>query len=160
MDQVNAYSDTWFQVFLSNPDAEQTGREVDFLKRNLPGEEFVHVLDVCCGYGRHAVPLAAAGYTVLGIDRSRSVIESALSNAGSGGPEFLEWPMERVGELQFRPDAVICMWQSFGYFNSSVNGDILSQFGSMLPPGGRLVMDIYHRGFFEMRLGTRTTRLD
>ena len=40
MDQVNAYSDTWFRVFLSKPDIEQTGREVVFLKRNLPREEF------------------------------------------------------------------------------------------------------------------------
>jgi SAM-dependent methyltransferase len=154
---VNAYSDTWFGLFLSQPDPEQTTREVEFLSRNLPLVRFPKVLDVCCGYGRHAAPLSSAGYQVLGIDRDQAVIEGAIASAGKAGPEFVAWPMERVGELEFEPDAVICMWQSFGYFSSAVNSDILAQIAERLKPGGRLVMDIYHRDFFEARQGTRRT---
>ena len=29
------------------------------------------LLDVPCGFGRHAVPLAQAGYRVVGVDRSQ-----------------------------------------------------------------------------------------
>ena len=35
------------------------------------------VLDVPCGYGRHAAPLAAAGYRVVGLDRSASQLGEA-----------------------------------------------------------------------------------
>jgi SAM-dependent methyltransferase len=156
---VNAYSDAWFRLFLSAPDAEQTRREVAFLRRHLPRERFGRVLDACCGYGRHAIPLATAGYEVLGIDRDPDVIATAVADAGSEGPSFVEWPMERIGELQFQPDAVICMWQSFGYFTAAENRDVLAQISRKLPSGGRLVMDIYHRGFFETRQGTRSGRV-
>lgn len=156
---INAYSDAWFRLFLSAPDAGQTRREVEFLRRHLPLERIRQVLDACCGYGRHAIPLAGAGYEVLGIDRNPDVIARAVEDAGSDGPAFETWPMERIGELDFRPHAVICMWQSFGYFSAEENSEVLAQIGRMLPPGGRLVMDIYHRGFFETRQGTRTSQV-
>lgn len=35
------------------------------------------VLDVPCGYGRHAVPLAAEGYQVFGLDRSVTQLDEA-----------------------------------------------------------------------------------
>ncbi len=155
---VNAYSDAWFRLFLSAPDTAQTVREVAFLRRNLPLERFGRILDACCGYGRHAIPLAGAGHEVLGIDRSPEVIARALANAGADGPAFVAWPMERIGDLDFRPDAVICMWQSFGYFSADANSEVLSRIGEILPTGGRLVMDVYHRGFFETRQGARTSR--
>ena len=156
---VNAYSDAWFRFFLEAPDAGQTLREVEFLRRNLPGERYRRILDACCGYGRHAIPLARAGYEVMGIDRNPEVIARAVTVAGPDGPSFVTWPMERIGDLNFRPDAVICMWQSFGYFSAEGNSDVLAQIGAMLSPGGRLVMDIYHRGFFDTRQGTRTSQV-
>ena len=35
------------------------------------------LLDVPCGFGRHAVPLAAAGYAVTGVDRSSALLDAA-----------------------------------------------------------------------------------
>ena len=43
-----------------------------------------HVLDVGCGYGRVAVPLARKGHRVEGIDVSPVLIEAALSFLGFG----------------------------------------------------------------------------
>jgi SAM-dependent methyltransferase len=52
-------------------------------------------------------------------------------------------------------DAVLSLWQSFGYFDDATNLDVLRQVRRALTPGGRLVLDVYHRGFFERHQGTR-----
>ena len=41
------------------------------------------MLDVPCGFGRHAVPLARAGHRVVGVDRSQSLLDEAARRAGS-----------------------------------------------------------------------------
>src|ERR1035437_504166 len=41
------------------------------------------ILDVGCGYGRLAVPLAVAGHQVKGLDLSPTMIEAAQENAAA-----------------------------------------------------------------------------
>ncbi len=55
------YSRTWHEVFGSRDDPAQTARETAFLERLLPLPDFGRVLDVCCGFGRHAARLVADG---------------------------------------------------------------------------------------------------
>jgi 2-polyprenyl-3-methyl-5-hydroxy-6-metoxy-1,4-benzoquinol methylase len=86
--QPNAYTETWFELFLAHQDTNQTAREVAFLRRNLPQHEINNVLDVCCGYGRHAGPLADTGYRVLGIDRDPQVIAHAHATHASPNLSF------------------------------------------------------------------------
>ena len=39
------------------------------------------VLDVACGFGRHAVALAEAGFRVVGVDRSQTLLDEAARRA-------------------------------------------------------------------------------
>src|SRR5512147_2068353 len=50
------------------------------------------VLDVGCGFGRHAVPLAAEGYRVVGVDRSAALLSEGRRRAGEDAqcPRFVE----------------------------------------------------------------------
>jgi SAM-dependent methyltransferase len=60
--------------------------------------------------------------------------------------------------LPFRPgsfDAVVSLWQSFGYFDESGNTAALRQIRDLLRPPGVLVMDLYHSRFFERLQGER-----
>src|SRR4051794_38897150 len=41
------------------------------------------ILDAGCGEGRNTVPLARAGYRVVGLDRSRALLAAAPKVAGS-----------------------------------------------------------------------------
>jgi hypothetical protein len=43
---------------------------------------------------------------------------------------------------EFRFDAVICMWGSFGYFDDSGDRAQLETFREMLKPGGLLLLDV------------------
>lgn len=149
----NAYSDTWFELFLDQPDPVQTAHEVAFLSRNLPRSEVTTVLDVCSGYGRHAAPLAETGYHVTGIDRDERVIKQARSLHAGEGLSFGAHDMTRLHDLPGTFDAVICMWQSFGYFDAATNKNVLSQMAERLHPGGRLVLDLYNRDFFKTHQG-------
>jgi SAM-dependent methyltransferase len=73
----------------------------------------------------------------------------------SGAVLYIQHDMRCLDELPGAFDAAICLWQSFGYFDSATNADILRQVGRKLRGGGRLMLDIYHRGFFERNQGTR-----
>ena len=41
------------------------------------------------------------------------------------------------------------MWASFGYFDAATNEHVLASFGRRLRPGGRLVLDLFNRAYFE-----------
>src|SRR5260370_9631336 len=55
----------------------QTSREVDFLLRALRPAPGARILDVPCGYGRHAAALAARGFQVLWLALSLPMISGA-----------------------------------------------------------------------------------
>jgi|SaaInlStandDraft_4_1057021.scaffolds.fasta_scaffold100145_1 hypothetical protein len=64
--------------------------------------------------------------------------------------------MRQLGEIPGYFDGILSLWQSFGYFDEETNKTILQQIQQKLRPQGRLIIDIYHRGFFETPHGTRT----
>jgi len=158
--RANAYSATWFDTFLRTYWPQQTERELDFLARHLPQPAFRTLLDVCCGPGRHALPLAARGYLVTGVDRDAAMVAEAAreaeSIAGAGAARFLAGDMRALAANPGEYDAVTCLWQSFGYFDAPTNADVLRQMRDRLRPGGRLVLDIYHRAWFAAHQGTET----
>src|SRR5260370_8895899 len=55
----------------------QTRREVDFVLRALRPAPGARILDVPCGYGRHAAALAGRGFQGVGVDLSRAMIAEA-----------------------------------------------------------------------------------
>lgn len=158
--RTNTYTLTWFETFLRTYWPEQTQRELDFVTRNLPLPAFPRVLDVCCGTGRHALPLALRGYAVTGVDRDSTIIGEARRLAreqgvegegdgdGDGGARFVTGDMRALNAVPGVYDAAICMWASFGYFDAATNRDVLRQMRDHLRPGGRLLLDVYHRECF------------
>lgn len=119
-----------------------------FLRYLLPFPEYARALDVCCGLGRHAVGLSAEGYEVLGID----IDEELVAEAASLHPDvaFLNLDMRQLDDVGKIFDGVICLWQSFGYFDEDTNAAVLGSMAERLRPGGRLVFDLYNREWFEV----------
>lgn len=167
MDQT--YSSVWFETFLFGISADQTGNELAFLERQIPADRYRRVLDVCCGAGRHSHGLARGGHKVIGIDRSWRALRRAVERIegetphsafdGASAPLFVQADM-RALPVAGPFDAAMIMWQSFGYFDSGTNQRILREIRALLRPGGRFVLDIYDRRFFERRQGERVNVRD
>jgi len=151
---MNEYSPTWYELFLKPIAPEQTEREAAFVAQWLPQPAYSVLLDLCCGPGRHARALAARGYRVTGVDSNAAALAAAW-RVSDNTITYIQHDMRQLGEVPGTFDAITCLWQSFGYFDATTNADILRQISEKLRTGGRLVLDIYHRGFFESNQGTR-----
>ena len=118
--------------------------EVPQLLRMLQLRPPARVLDLCCGQGRHSVELARRGFSVTGVDRTRSYLERARKRAIDAGVrvEFIQEDaraFEQFGTF----DAVLNLYTSFGYFESREEElAVLRHVHASLRPGGQLLMDV------------------
>jgi ubiquinone/menaquinone biosynthesis C-methylase UbiE len=104
------------------------------------------VLDAPCGYGRHSIPLARAGYRIVGADRSEALLAEARRRAGDC--EWPRWVQADHRDLPFDDrtfDAVLNLFTSLGYRGEEGDRDTLGQFQRVLRPGGALVVETMHR---------------
>jgi predicted TPR repeat methyltransferase len=101
------------------------------------------ILDLGCGTGGHAIPLAERGYSLLGVDRSEKMLEKALKKAteSAADVEFLRSDIRDLSiDQQF--DAVLAMFAVMSY--QTENDDLLSVFHTArryLKPGGLFIFD-------------------
>jgi len=136
------YSADWFDTFSATVPAEVVDREVQALAGLFPTPGYDRLLDVGCGVGRVARPLAARGYAVTGID----VNTAALRRAGrdSPGPTYVALDQRHIGEFRWQFDAAFILWNSIGFVSRAVDRTTLTGLHRALRPGGLLAMDMYH----------------
>lgn len=135
---VNDYSARW-RAHFDELDPARTAADVAFLRRVLPLPAFRRVLDVACGSGRHKRALGPLGYEVVGVDSDPSVAPDVVAD------------MRDLDGLPRDFDAVVNLWASFGWFDEAENARVFAGLAERLRPGGRLVLDLYNRTFFEGR---------
>jgi SAM-dependent methyltransferase len=134
-------------VYAYQFDEQRARKEAGFALRALDLKAGQKVLDLCCGQGRHAVELAAAGCAVTGLDLSQQYLDMALSEARKAGVD-LETVRADMREIPFegRFDAVVNMFSSFGYLESEEeDAKVLSAVARALKPSGRLMIDLLNR---------------
>ena len=90
---------------------EKTPSEVDFLEKALGISPPGKVLDVGCGFGRHAIELAARGYRVTGLDLSSELLKEAKKRSRQRGT-VVTWVKKDMREMEFDAefDAVISLY--------------------------------------------------
>lgn len=139
---ANEFPEVWFDTFLSPENAAPVHRELEFIRAHFPLAEFARLIDVPCGIGRHAGPLADLGYRVVGIDRSERAI--GLARSHYPGVDFRTLDMFELATIEETFDGLLCLWHSFGYGSSEQNKGLLADMRGLLRPRGRLLMDIYN----------------
>jgi SAM-dependent methyltransferase len=109
----------------------------------LTGVQSGSILDLACGPGRYAIPLAKAGFAVTGVDRTRFLLDKARERAGREGVA-VEWVRSDMRDFA-RPgafDLALNLFTSFGYFDDEAeNRRVLENICASLKPGGTFVFD-------------------
>ena len=106
------------------------------------------VLELGVGTGRIAVPIAADGIEVIGIDSSRGMLEVCARRAALAGVRI----DLRVGDLRTPPvtehvPLVICPFRSLLHMHTDDDRRaVLDRVRELLHPGGRFVFDVFAPG--------------
>src|SRR5881628_594164 len=74
-----------------------TRKQVAFVVKALGLRRGARVLDVPCGFGRHARLLARQGMLVVGVDLSPAMIAEARRGGSQPGLSFVRADMRRLG---------------------------------------------------------------
>jgi SAM-dependent methyltransferase len=136
--------------------ADQTLREVEFISSALEAPPGSEILDVGCGYGRHAIELVQRGYNVTGLDLSLPLLIRAADEAQRRAlsVNFVHADMREMAfEKQF--EGAYSMLTSFGYFDEETNLRVAERIGRALKPGKRFLLDIVNRDYVVADLPVR-----
>ena len=132
------YKEIWKTII---PD-ELTVKEVDFMIPYFSLQPGSKVLDLMCGYGRHAISLARKGITVTAVDNLADYINEIQQTATA---ENLPVKAVQSGVLGFSTeeqfDLVICMGNSLNFFNAADTLSVLKKAANFLKTGGYLLIN-------------------
>lgn len=123
-------------------DLESARPEVEFL---LASGVRGRVLDLCCGFGRHALLLAEAGASVVGLDLSLELLTAARELPGFERTLRGRLVLADASRLPFhdaRFDSVVNLFSSFGYLDAAGDERMLAEIARTLRPSGLAVFDL------------------
>ena len=137
-----------YLYFQEGLDEEETKREVDFISKESNLNKPMKILDLACGYGRHANKLAALGHDVTGVDITKGFLEMAEREAKEIGVK-VKYILKDMREVNFDSefDRAISMFTSFGYFEDDENFKVLENVSRALKKGGLFLLDLANRDF-------------
>jgi 2-polyprenyl-3-methyl-5-hydroxy-6-metoxy-1,4-benzoquinol methylase/GNAT superfamily N-acetyltransferase len=156
---------------------QSSSHEIDVFRSEACPEGNDLILDVGCGTGRHSIELARHGYSVVGIDFVRRLIEEARGNAKTQGvSNKTKFFCEDVREYQFeyKFDHAICLYDVIGSFASNCeNRKIIENIFHHLKPGGILLASMMNgeltdfkaihransRNLFDKLLGLKPSKI-
>jgi len=147
------YKTIWTLDIKQQSWVEETAAQVDFLLRHLHLPAGAKILDLACGFGRHALLLAQRGYSVTGVDITAAYIADARRSAAQLQLTNTEFLQSDIRDLHFSEefDLVLNLADgAIGYLeNDTENEKIFDCIAAALKPGGRHVMDIINGDYAD-----------
>lgn len=128
---------------------DRTLQEVEGLIGILGLKKSDRILDVCCGYGRHDIPLAAQGYQITGLDLANKMLAKAAKDARAENAP-VNWVRGDARDLPFEAsfDVALNLFTAFGYFErEGENLRVLQEIERVLKRGGRFLLDTVNHDF-------------
>ncbi|MCD6515743.1 MAG: class I SAM-dependent methyltransferase [Candidatus Odinarchaeota archaeon] len=141
------YSEVYDFLFEDEIDYD---KDIVFVKEIIDSRNYkepVTILDLGCGTGTHAIKFAKAGFNVIGIDISESMIKRAVKKAKNENVniEFLVQDMRKINI----PREIDCVVSFFGSFAYLLTDDDLKEFfnglNKCLRKEGLLIIDLVNR---------------
>ena len=119
-----------------------TTTEVEFIWETAGLQQGENVLDLMCGYGRHAFELARKGATIVAVDNLENYTNEIAQKAKA---ENLNIQAVQADVAQWQAteifDAAICMGNSFAFFDKANALTILKNVSTHLKPGGVFIIN-------------------
>jgi ubiquinone/menaquinone biosynthesis C-methylase UbiE len=143
------FSEFYLRAFAADERAAEAEAQALGAARLSGCPEGGELLDVPCGFGRHSIPLAAAGYQVTGVDRSQVLIDEAARRGPE--PEFVQADYRELPFPDDSFDAALNMFSSLGYLGDDEDTRALTEIRRVLRPGARLVIETNHRDLLVTR---------
>lgn len=139
-----AVGDLLGSAYLRYSFTKGTPQEVRFLLDLLSLPEGSRILDVGCGPGRHAVPLAQAGLAVTGVDVSRRFLDIAAEAARDAGVGAAFFHVDaRAMPFDDEFDAVISICEGAFGLMAGDDSTVLKRMAEAVKPGGRVVLTAF-----------------
>jgi ubiquinone/menaquinone biosynthesis C-methylase UbiE len=140
------FSDFYLRAFSGSAQEDEAQEQALAAARLGSCPEGGDLLDVPCGFGRHSVPLAAAGYRVVGVDRSQTLLDEAARRAdGARWPKLVRADYRELPMADESFDLALNMFSSLGYLGDEQDTRALAEIRRVLRPEGRLVIETMHR---------------
>ncbi len=151
------FDETTGQIMFDEEAWQRAEQSCDALVSLLGLQPGAKILDLACGPGRFAIPLAKRGFRVVGLDICDVYLEQARVKAQEQGLqiEFIHGDMRSIPfEREF--DAVINLFTSFGYFEREEDHlQVLKEVHKSLKPGGRFLLELQNRDWLIKHLQAR-----
>ena len=132
------YKEIWRTII---PD-ELTIKEVDFMLPYFNLQPGSKVIDLMCGYGRHAIALARKGISVIAVDNLGDYTSEIIEIADK---EQLPLKVVTADVISYKMDDLfdlaICMGNSLNFFNAADTSKLFSNISAHLNPGGHLLIN-------------------
>ena len=151
-----AASKPWFETFFDElyyetyrpfEDEERNEREARFIVEAMGLHPGSLVLDLGCGYGRHAVYLARWGYRVVCYDLSDYLLEKARERVEEfsvvGRVVLVKGDMRSLSYDAYF-DGAYMFFTTFGYFTDTENLEVVKRVAKALKPGGVFLVDVWN----------------
>jgi ubiquinone/menaquinone biosynthesis C-methylase UbiE len=136
------YGDLYFDSAADLLSPALSAMEAEVVARLLGLRRGERVLDLACGHGRHAGPLAALGARVVGLERNARYLRRAIVNSG-GSASNPRWIRGDVRALPLREgafDAAFSWYSSLFMYDDAANLACLAALGRVVRRGGRLLV--------------------
>lgn len=142
----------YYETYRPREHEERNLREARFIAKALGLPKGSLLLDIGCGYARHAVYLAKMGYRVVGIDLSNYLLERAKERIREFNVDVnvVRMDMRALGFIE-RFDGAYMFFTTFGYFAHQENLRVLKEIAHVLKRNGRLLIDIWNKYFMVHR---------
>jgi ubiquinone/menaquinone biosynthesis C-methylase UbiE len=154
------FSDFYLRAYSSDLHDEAAEGQALAAARLARCPEGGDVLDAPCGFGRHSIPLARAGYHVVGADRSPALLEEARRRAGhERWPKWVQADYRELPQPDESFDLALNLFSSLGYLGDEEDTRALAELRRVLRPDGRLLIETMHRDMLVANWSEQDWRL-
>jgi len=143
---LNFFNKIYYETYRPYQDEDRNYREACFIAKALDLPKGSRILDIGCGYARHAVYLAKMGYEVVGIDISDYLLNIARERVKEFGVK-VDLVKKDMRALDYHEefDGAYMFYTTFGYFSEEENREVINRVSRALKLGGRFLVDIWNK---------------